>query len=217
MKWGVYAALALRWERLGDRRWDRRHNVLTSPITPVADLAVVGNNAEHGVEHEPSPVSQVKRLLSALPVPASDTFIDFGSGLGRVVLLAAERYEAVIGVEFARNLVAACGDNVRSYRGELKCEPEIHLQDAISFEVPDDRNLLVWFYAPFRPPIMQPVLEKLTQSYRRDPRRISVMYRNPFHRDLFDALEGLSERPLEPRRGLFRDRVPYVFYVANGH
>ncbi len=212
----LYRALALRWELTQDKRWDARHAVSTAPIVEIDGLSVDGNNAEHGVEHRPSPVSYTTRLLDALPTRGTETFIDFGSGLGRLALLAASRYPEVIGVEFAKENVDASNVNIQSFRGELLCDPRIVWQDAATFEVPEDRELVLWFYAPFRPPVFEPVLENLTKSFERNPRRMFVMYCNPFYRELLDAASWLVETPLKPRAGLFKDRDEYVFYAARG-
>ncbi len=209
----LHDALALRFEKWQDRRWDERHNVATSQIIYTDDLTVHGDNAEHAVEHDPSPVSHTNRLLDALPASGNETFIDFGSGQGRLVLLAAQRFDRVIGVEFAKELVATCRENIDAYKGSRKCVPDIREQDATEFEFPDG-GLVVWFYAPFRPPVMTPVLENLSRSYAADPRPIHVMYCNNFHRELFDSLDWLSERELTIKRGLFVDRVPWNCYAS---
>lgn len=44
------------------------------------------------------------------------TFIDFGAGMGRVLLMASERpFRKIIGVEFARELITIAENNLRSY------------------------------------------------------------------------------------------------------
>jgi hypothetical protein len=58
-------------------------------------------------------------MLRDLPIPdvSGYTFIDMGSGKGRMLLLAAEPpFRRIIGVEFASDLDALARSNVKTYR-----------------------------------------------------------------------------------------------------
>ena len=211
---GVMYSIRDRIERLQDERWERRHHVSTSEITYLEDLQIVGDNAEHGVEHDPSPVDLTRRLLDAVPARGNEALVDFGSGRGRLVLLAAERFAPVYGVEFAKELHEACLANIASYQGPLRCRPVVSLGDAADYEIPDEHDLVAWFYAPFRPPVMHKVLGNLTASYQRSPRRIAVMYCNPFHPEVVDDVGWLRRRPLTVAKGITKDRVPFLFYAS---
>jgi hypothetical protein len=209
--WRAARRFELRWQDAG---WEKNHHVSTAQLIRVADLTVVGDNIEHGINHDPSPVSHTERLLDALPVRGTETFIDFGSGLGRVALLAARRFPEVMGVEFATKLTIDSERNIACYRGPLRCRPKIFNKDAAECEIPSDKELVIWFYSPFQPPVMKKVLDNLTNSFRQNPRRISVMYCAPFFRDLMDNVSWLKEQPLPIRRSFFKDRLKHVFYTS---
>jgi len=61
----------------------------------------------------------ISGVLSRLPRRYQDyTFVDFGSGKGKVVLLAPRLpFRKVIGLEFAQQLIAVAQRNIRSFRG----------------------------------------------------------------------------------------------------
>jgi len=80
-----------------------------------------------------------RQLMKLVPIRAGeDVFLDFGSGLGRVVILAATYpFRKVIGVELIPELHAKAQDNVRKALPRLKCQDiELHNIDARSFKIP---------------------------------------------------------------------------------
>ena len=63
-------------------------------------------------------------MLRALDIDYSDfVFVDYGSGKGRTLLVAAEfPFKKIVGVEIAQELHAIAGKNVDQYRGNnRKC------------------------------------------------------------------------------------------------
>src|SRR5437016_979449 len=68
----------------------------------LAGLSLVGD-ATSANPYATTPYGTLQRLFDALPSDLSDySFIDFGSGKGRVLVIAAGRgFKEVIGVEFA--------------------------------------------------------------------------------------------------------------------
>jgi hypothetical protein len=81
-------------------------------------------------------------------VGASDVFVEFGCGKGRVVLDAARRYRfrRVIGVELSPDLSAVARRVVASENGNPRChDVRIETADATAFEIPDDMTY-AYFY-----------------------------------------------------------------------
>jgi tRNA1(Val) A37 N6-methylase TrmN6 len=84
----------------------------------------------------------VYRILNLLnPEPGRYDFVDFGSGKGRVLLIASQfPFCQVIGVEFDRRLHAIAQENIRLFDGPRQCHRDIrtvlprsilpHLEDA---------------------------------------------------------------------------------------
>ena len=78
-------------------------------------------------------------------------FIDWGAGMGRIMVLAATcSYRRIIGVECAPSLCAIARENVRRARVPNKCADVQAINvDARIFEIPDDSTVM-FFYNPFR-------------------------------------------------------------------
>ncbi|HWL91926.1 MAG TPA: hypothetical protein VNT79_00175, partial [Phycisphaerae bacterium] len=102
------------------------HNALCKPYAP----------AEHRT---------LRRVLSSLSIrPGEDVFIDFGSGMGRVVVVAATfPFKKVIGVEIAPQLDVIARENLRRARPHLCCQNvELVTADANEYALPRDATVI---------------------------------------------------------------------------
>ena len=147
---------------------------------------MIGPALEFATHYEPTPIAEAQRLLDEIPQPLEDTtFIDLGSGMGRVVLLAARRpFKAVVGVELSPTLHEVARDNFGRYGGgDLRCHDVRFVRaDAAEYRFPRG-DLAVYLYNPFRAQVFRAVLEHLA-AQRRD---ITLLYHTPAERDLIEA------------------------------
>jgi SAM-dependent methyltransferase len=172
------------------RRFDRRHGIETSAVVPVVEMQDVDAAlASHAVHYEPSTLPKFERAMRALPVEYSRyTFVDYGSGKGRVLLLAARYpFRRVIGVEMSAALTSVAAANVRSYErlNRLSTTIELVHGDARDFAVPEG-DLIAYFYNPFDETVLETVWDHLRTSVRQTPRSLFIVYINPLHRRIFD-------------------------------
>lgn len=172
------------------RRFDRRHRIETNTVVPVAAMHDVPEDlARHAVHYEPTTLPKFERAMRALAIDhARFTFVDYGSGKGRVLLLAARYpFRRVIGVEMSAALNDVAAANVEAFGrgGSLAAPIELHCADAREFPVPDG-DLVAYFYNPFDELVLREVWEKLRKSLRLAPRELAVVYINPAHRHVFD-------------------------------
>lgn len=121
-----------------------------------------------------------EQMMQALPIRFQDfTFIDFGSGKGRALLMAAGYgFKQIIGVEFLPELHHAAEENIRKFVAEHK--PPMQIQslcmDALDFQYPAG-PLVVYLFNPFLEPVFAAVLGNLRQSWEQGPRPVYVAYR----------------------------------------
>lgn len=177
------------------RRFDRRHGIETSVVVPVAAMRDVDAElASHAVHYEASTLPKFERAMRVLAIEYSRyTFVDYGSGKGRVLLLAARYpFHRVIGVEMSAALNAVAAANIETYerRNRLSSSIELVSGDARDFAVPEG-DLIAYFYNPFGEPVMRAVWDRLRESFRLKPRSLFVVYVNPLHRRLFDEAAEL--------------------------
>lgn len=216
---GQFAGRLLAWEA---RRFDEAFGVETAGEAEPSALTLTDSAAGDGFTYVATPPRLARLWLDTLPTSLGDyTFVDMGSGKGRVLLLAASRdFGRIVGVEFAVELHDAAVANVARFSPAVhRRDIEPLLGDAASFEFPLE-PLVVHFNNPFSERVMTSVVANLGSSYHQRPRPIVVIYQQlrveqPQHRtrnvELLRALPFLAHRPLQPRSLL--DRVvlrPFV-------
>jgi hypothetical protein len=130
------------------------------------------------------------------------TFVDFGSGKGRAVMLASGYpFREIVGVELAPELHAVAEANLARYDPpERQCRAvRLVQQDAAEFALPPG-PLVLFFYHPFCRPVLERVLANLGRSLAEEPREAWLIYVNPELRAVLDRtafLEKVGERSLE--------------------
>lgn len=134
-------------------------------------------------------------MLRNLPIGdvSGYTFIDMGSGKGRMLLLAAELpFRRIVGVEFASDLNALAQKNVKTYRNSNQACFEIEPlnMDATLFEFPPEPSIIYFFY-PFERFVMEPVIRNLNRSLAEHPRDVILVYFNPVLSDIVEAANNL--------------------------
>jgi len=115
--------------------------------------------------------------MSLLPhSPESHTFIDFGSGKGRVLLLAlGYPFRRVMGIEYSAEFHRVAERNLRLYRGRRRCQEACSLHgDARDVELAPG-PLTLYFNNPFDGNVMTPVMAKLQRSLEAAPREVSIL------------------------------------------
>src|SRR5579872_4680184 len=102
--------------RRAGQRFDATHGVTTEALIFLNSLdpETIGPNLDFATHYEPTPVHEAKSLIDAVPAPLEKTtFVDIGSGMGRVVMLAARRpFKTIVGVEISPTLHEVARDNL---------------------------------------------------------------------------------------------------------
>jgi hypothetical protein len=115
------------------------------------------------------------------------TFIDVGSGKGRVLLMAANYpFQRILGIELFPALHRIATDNIRKYKSDTqKCFAlESMCADARLFEFPPD-PILLYLFNPLPEAGLKDLLKNLERSVNQHPRPVFVLYSNPLLENLF--------------------------------
>ena len=139
-------------------RWLERHyGIRTEGIIPMSDLGI--DSPESG-EYMPTDYADFGRIMRALKLEPSDhVFVDFGAGMGRVMVLAATLpFRRVLGVEHSPELAEIAARNIERSRPRLKCQAlEITTVDAARYQLPCESSVL-FFNNPFHGQALKTVL-----------------------------------------------------------
>jgi SAM-dependent methyltransferase len=179
-----YGTIATLWLGVNEFLFDRLNGTATS-----LEFKGWKPGPTRGGGYESSNPVLLSRWLGRLP-PSSlkGTFLDYGAGKGRALLIAARYgFRRAIGVEISRELCETAAKNLRICAGKHgNCTFEIHHGDAALFEVPDDVSV-VYFFNPFGQDVLLAAIHRILASLHRVPRELYIVYLNPVLGDLVIA------------------------------
>jgi SAM-dependent methyltransferase len=162
-----------RRQRRIDDEYDRSHAVDTGGIVRLQTLDIGSENRDLGVRYEATNPEWFRELVGSLPINYGEfVFVDFGSGKGRALMLASEfPFERIVGVEFSPELTKVARRNLERFRSERQqCRAfEVVCTDAVDYEIPQAPTVL-YFYNPFRAPVLRRVLSGVRASLEAAPR-----------------------------------------------
>lgn len=175
--------------RRADQAFDRRWGTDTGGTMNLSALNVARDRALLGFGYQASNGAALTEAMATAAIdPARFAFVDYGSGKGRVVMIAARLgFARAIGVEFAPELhtvALANADRFAAVSGApIRCD--MVLGDAGSFDPPPG-PLFAYIYNSFGPVILREVLERLERRAGADD-PVFALYVNPRHREAFEG------------------------------
>ncbi|MGA8430180.1 MAG: class I SAM-dependent methyltransferase [Candidatus Sulfotelmatobacter sp.] len=164
-----------------DYDWDKRVNTTSGAVGWRDRLLGVFHS-----EYQPTDPYFFREMMKALQrdahIDLSDfTFIDIGSGKGRVLLMASDYpFRRIVGVELLPALHRIALENLGKYRSEEQgCFAlESVCCDATEFSFPAE-PLLVYLFHSLPEASLRQMISRLGTSLRETPRPAFVMYHNP--------------------------------------
>ncbi len=111
-------------------------------------------------------------------------FVDFGSGKGRALLLAAlQGFGRVTGVEFSKQLCRDASENWARLKSKkpgalAHSALDVVCGDATKYTVKSDDHVL-FFFNPFSSPVLDQVVANAVASLKAHPRPHAVVYMHP--------------------------------------
>ncbi len=122
---------------------------------------------------------QLFNVFNKLPIDyANSTLLDIGCGKARVIAVASTHpFKKIIGVEYDENLALLGQKNVSKIRCKTNDHIEVHHQNAITYDIPDDVNV-IYMFNPFVGTTLEKVVDNIRCSYERNPRKIHILFLN---------------------------------------
>ncbi len=172
-----------------DRRFDRAYGSDTRRVVENRDMRDAPETTRmHGIRYEPTRMGPFRRVLSAVPVPVSGTFVDLGCGKGRALMLAVlAGFDRVVGIDHSPSLCAIARTNLDRLKPSRAFHADVIAGDIREYRfAPDDS--VVYLYNPFDDTVLRPVMENLRRSLTETPRAVTLIYQNPVWRTVVDAM-----------------------------
>ena len=146
---------------------------------PATDAAKAGNSV-----YRVTWAWLIKKALARLDIdPARYSFIDYGSGKGKAMLMAAEHpFKSIIGLEYAAPLHAIAVANCRSFvNPRQKCYSLRPLLANVLDYTPPPGPIVCFMCNPFDLSTMRRVFNSWRGRYEHGERDIRVLYLNMRH------------------------------------
>jgi SAM-dependent methyltransferase len=164
--------------------------------TYLSDLNIPSPNWIYGKDYSGIVPERFIAIFSSLNLHFGDfTFIDFGSGKGRALLLASELpFKRIIGIEFSPELHAIAQKNIEKYSNSgQKCKSiELVCKDFTRFELPHEPCVLC-FFDPCYESALALTLKNIRSSIKQCPRRILVVYISPLYERVMEEADFLRK------------------------
>ncbi|MBX3206640.1 MAG: hypothetical protein KF764_16320 [Labilithrix sp.] len=174
--------------RLEDFVFDARYGTDTTQINMLEELELDDESRRHGQRYQPTGAYSFRNIMRRLAPPPGSVFVDYGSGKGRVLMMAAlHPFARVVGIEFSTELCDIARRNVDDFRSqEAKAAPiDIVDTDVRKYEYRHDETVF-YFFHPFDEAILRATLDGIRESLEARPRRASLVYYLPKHRALVE-------------------------------
>jgi SAM-dependent methyltransferase len=163
-----------------DAEFDALHGTDTAGSVEPGDLGIANaESSKLAIRYLPSPLRVTLWMLDRIGTDFREySFVDLGSGKGRVLLIAAQRpFRRIVGVEISPDLAAIARRNIDRFRPSSEQVRAITVEntDVRQFTMPPG-NLLIHMYHPFDPAITAAVFARLDAIQDVPPRRVVVAY-----------------------------------------
>lgn len=170
-----------------EMRGEKKYGIQTMPVDDLKRLNVEGENKEHASIYQGANYFLLEKAFDFLKeAGASGDLVDFGSGKGRIMVVAAHYgFQQITGIDFAPALCNAGRKNI----GNIKLNfPNVNFniicEDAVNYIVGNNDNVF-FFFNPFDEKIMLLVVKNILKSFKENPREIYVIYINPMDKEIF--------------------------------
>jgi SAM-dependent methyltransferase len=198
--------LVLAYDYYSSAFYDWTHGIRTTKVEPLSTLQLA--RPEHLIHANPYSASQPEDIRSVFKNLDLDfrkyCFVDYGCGKGRVMAEAARYpFQSVIGIDFAKELCAACKANLEKVRSTRRCgDVQVLNADATEFDLPRE-PCVVYIYNSFRGPVLAATLERIRKSVEKFPRHVRIAYVTPMLPEFFLQLPGIRVFKLNQRYILY--------------
>ena len=175
---GLLQTLRYAGARLVEECYELRFGIRTVGHIPVEDL---GTHDPDAIWYLPTPYQGFFATMRHVPV--SGAFVDYGSGLGRILIAAARfPFVRVTGLELSDALVRRSLENVARCRGTHCKRIEVIGTNAARWRVPNDVTVF-HFYSPFLGQTLRAVVADIARSLSEAPRKAWIMFAYPHEMD----------------------------------
>jgi SAM-dependent methyltransferase len=167
-------------------RFDEKYGLDTQ--TPIAARDLEAANPLGRFAYEGTPIPLIHKIIRRLGTDLRRfTFVDLGSGKGRVLLIASQYpFKSVIGVEFSERLHNIAQANIAKFTdlALAKVRPSSIQMDATGFDFSQLGDKIIFCANPFSASLMLRVMDNLESSLLQRKDEAILIYLTPISSQL---------------------------------
>ena len=166
---------------------EKKYGLDSLKIDRLKSISVKGENLGHASIYQACNYYVLEKGFNFLKtIPTNHQFVDFGSGKGRVLVVAAYYgFKRITGIDFAKALCQEAAANIQGKKLLFpKTQFNIVNDDVVHYPIEKGQDVF-FFFNPFDEVIMLQVTRNLLSSFKQYPRKMHVMYANPVHKEIF--------------------------------
>jgi len=112
--------------------------------------------------------------------------VDYGSGKGRIMVVAAYySFKKITGIDFSQSLCNEAEINIERIKSLFpSTDFQIICDDAVNYSIKNEDNVF-FFFNPFDEVVMLQVVKNILASWRKNEKKIYIIYINPLHKEIF--------------------------------
>ncbi len=178
---------------LAEIKGEKKYGITSTGADELKLLEKKGIDIGHATIYMPVSYNLLEEICPH-PVKGSNShFLDIGCGKGRAMCVAAHfGFKKITGIDFSKELCTAAEKNLAITKNKLPAfEYKVINNDAFYFEIPEDVDC-IFLFNPFDEIILQGVAENILENFEQHPRKITLIYANPMHKEILTAI-GFKE------------------------
>ncbi|HUZ58927.1 MAG TPA: class I SAM-dependent methyltransferase [Hanamia sp.] len=168
-------------------RGERKYDIHTIEIDEFRYEKIESNNLSHASIYQGSNYFILEKAFEYLKNEnANNNILDFGSGKGRILVVAAHYgFKNITGIDFSASLCREADYNIEKIKSFFPTTNfKVICGDAINYTIENDTNVF-FFFNPFDEVVMLQVVKNILSSLKQNLRKVYIVYVNPLHKEIF--------------------------------
>lgn len=165
---------------------EKKYAINTTGADELHHLNKIGIDISHATIYMPVSYFLLEEIFQQLPPSPRNHFLDIGSGKGRALCVAAHHgFGQVTGIDFSKKLCDLASENLQKTKEKTpSLQFKVINNDAFYYEIPANTDC-IFLFNPFDEIIMNAVVQNIRKSLHQHPRKLSIVYVNPLHKEHF--------------------------------
>src|SRR6185437_410470 len=166
---------------------EKKYHLNTIEIDDLRHQKIESSNLSHASIYQGSNYFIIEKAFEYLKSErANNNILDFGSGKGRIMVVAAHYgFKNISGIDFSEPMCREAEYNIEKTKPLFpNTNFKIICNDAANYKIEIDTDVF-FFFNPFDEVVMLQVVKNILYSLRQNPRKVYVIYVNPLHKEIF--------------------------------